>query len=158
MLDDRVAGDGDLDVAGAVGVGVAADGLRQRAGGARQPPADLRGLGEQIRPCGRGQIAGAGSSRPERQLECARTRSGRREQPLPDPAVGQVDRQNVGAPGQQRRERPQLGAGAEHRETLVTQVEPGRFGDDPTQRGREARLDHAGAHPGVELAQQAVAA
>ena len=150
----RVDGDRNTHVGGAVGVDVVAhdEGAVQPT----QPLPDRGRLGQQVDP-GPGEVL-LRSSRRDGQHQRPRPVPGRRQDPRPDLRVRQVHRRDPCPPAQQRLQGSHLGTGAQHGDGEPVGPEPRRVGHHGAHRLRGGGLDHAGRHPRVELAVERVAA
>jgi len=108
-----------------------------------------------------GQVArgvDAGAVVAERDHDRARACRG---QPLDVPVdlgARDVYGEHAGTPGGERRERPELGAGADQRDGAATQRAPLRMLGDRGHRLRERALHHAAPRPVLELGTQRCAA
>ncbi len=138
----------DADVRGAVGIHVVAE--HEPALEPVDPPPDGPEVVQQVgsRALGQPRVARLGVG--GRYDEPPGALAGRRQDAAPQVRAGQVDPDDLAAPAQDRPQRAHLGAGPEHDDALVAQVEPLGVVQDTLDRLLHARLHDAVAHPLVQ--------
>ena len=143
--DQRVDGGRQQDIGRAVGVDVVAQHQGTRYGG--EPVGHGRDVLGQVQPGALREIRVARGGR-DKQRPRAAPRLG--QYPLPDDRAREIYPHHPGAPAQQDRQRPHLGARPEHHDRLAGHGQPVGVRRDRPHRVRARWLDDTVAHPRLE--------